>query len=87
LNSINKTNMYGGGYGYPNNVYNAAVQEAATDNYINATVPGGVNSPMGQMMDQMMGPGNPNPTGQQMFNTATGGMGYNPYNPNQGYMP
>ncbi|CAF1528232.1 unnamed protein product, partial [Didymodactylos carnosus] len=80
--------MYGGGYGgyggyNTNAIYNAAVQEAASDAYINATVPGGVNSPVGQIMDQMMG-GNPNPTAQQMMNTMGGGYGYNPYG---SYMP
>ncbi|CAF0989539.1 unnamed protein product [Adineta steineri] len=57
-------------YGTGNNV-GSNLGEQITDNWINQNVPGGVNSPMGEQLDNMMG-GNPNPTIGQYVGGAPG---------------
>ncbi|CAF3612619.1 unnamed protein product [Rotaria sp. Silwood1] len=67
--------MYGG------NPY--VLNELASDMWIERNIPGGLNSPWGTYLDNMMG-GNPNPTFAQRF----GGYGYPGYGygyPGYGY--
>ncbi|CAF1452882.1 unnamed protein product [Adineta steineri] len=52
--------MFGGGFGgYGNNPFAGGFSELASDYAINRMVPGGLNSPMGMIVDNMFG-GNPN---------------------------
>ncbi|CAF1425022.1 unnamed protein product [Adineta ricciae] len=62
----------------------AVMNELLSDLWIEQNVPGGLNSPLGQALDNMMG-GNPNPTFGQRYNNMTG-YGYNTYyRPAYGY--
>ena len=53
--------------------YMSAVErERASDEWIRRNIPGGLNSPLGQALDEYFG-GNPNPTaGQQIIGTGMG---------------
>ncbi|UJR20219.1 hypothetical protein I4U23_023350 [Adineta vaga] len=57
------------GNNYNNNA--GGMGERATDNFIQQNVPGGLNSPMGEQLDNMLG-GNPNPTQGQIYGGAPG---------------
>ncbi|CAF4133836.1 unnamed protein product, partial [Rotaria sordida] len=59
--------MYGG------NPYILA--ELASDMWIERNIPGGLNSPMGHFLDNIMG-GNPNPTFGQMLGSYYPGYHY-----------
>ncbi|UJR18206.1 hypothetical protein I4U23_005107 [Adineta vaga] len=74
--------MYGGyGYGgYPPS-YGAPFSEARSDAWINANIPGGVNSVLGERLDNFMG-GNTNPTYGQIYG---GELGVNGYGGGYGY--
>ncbi|CAF3972244.1 unnamed protein product [Rotaria sp. Silwood1] len=45
--------------------------ELASDMWIERNIPGGLNSPLGQYLDNIMG-GNPNPTHGQRFAVQSG---------------
>ncbi|CAF3727464.1 unnamed protein product [Rotaria sp. Silwood1] len=62
----NNRNNYGGGGG---------MQECLTDNLIQNFVPGGLNSPLGETIDNMIG-GNQNPTSGQIQGGAPGVGGF-----------
>ncbi|CAF1297781.1 unnamed protein product [Adineta steineri] len=64
--------MYGG-YGYGNNMNMNA--ELRSDMWIQQNIPGGLNSPLGERLDNMMG-GNSNPTYGQIYGGAPGVGGY-----------
>ncbi|CAF1201735.1 unnamed protein product [Adineta ricciae] len=68
--------MYGRhGYGgYPSS-YGTSFSEARSDAWINANIPGGVNSVLGERLDNFMG-GNPNPTFGQVYGGEFGVNGY-----------
>ncbi|CAF1058170.1 unnamed protein product [Adineta steineri] len=70
--------MFGGGFGgYGNNPFAGGFGELASDYAINRMVPGGLNSPMGMIVDNMFG-GNPN-GGMGMGMGMGGGFGGSPF--------
>ncbi|CAF2880457.1 unnamed protein product [Rotaria sp. Silwood2] len=61
--------MWGGGFNpYMNS-------ERRSDMWIQQNIPGGLNSPMGEYLDNRMG-GNPNPTWGQVYGGYPGVGGY-----------
>jgi len=63
-------------YGYNNYRNNQAItNELISDLWIQQNVPGGLNSPLGATLDNMMG-GNPNPTFGQAYGAGNGFGGY-----------
>ncbi|UJR18203.1 hypothetical protein I4U23_005104 [Adineta vaga] len=67
--------MYGGGFGGYGQSYGTNFSEMRSDAWINANVPGGVNSALGERLDNFMG-GNTNPTFGQVYGGAPGVNGY-----------
>ncbi|CAF1577090.1 unnamed protein product, partial [Rotaria magnacalcarata] len=81
--TIQTSNMYGGGYGQ----YGGGMGEMRSDMWINQNIPGGVNSALGERLDNYMG-GNSNPTYGQIYGGAPGVGGYgggNGYGGGYGY--
>ncbi|CAF1500597.1 unnamed protein product [Adineta ricciae] len=70
-------------YGYNPYRNPAVMNELLSDLWIEQNVPGGLNSPLGKALDNMMG-GNPNPTYGQMYGN-TFGYGYRSYRPVYGH--
>ncbi|CAF1096916.1 unnamed protein product [Adineta steineri] len=56
----------------------AVMNELKSDIWIEQNIPGGLNSPVGRQLDNMLG-GNPNPTYGQRYNQSYG------YNKGYGY--
>ncbi|UJR20279.1 hypothetical protein I4U23_023410 [Adineta vaga] len=62
----------------------AVINELVSDLWIEQNVPGGLSSPLGQALDNMMG-GNPNPTYGQMYGNMGGYRYRGQYRPTYGY--
>ncbi|UJR20197.1 hypothetical protein I4U23_023329 [Adineta vaga] len=62
----------------------AVINELLSDLWIEQNVPGGLSSPLGQTLDNMMG-GNPNPTLGQRYGSMTGYRYETYYRPVYGY--
>ncbi|CAF1409477.1 unnamed protein product [Adineta ricciae] len=73
-------------YGYSNYRNPALTNELISDLWIEQNVPGGLDSPYGEILDNAMG-GNPNPTYGQIMGGApgVGGYGYGTYGVQYGY--
>lgn len=71
-------------WGYNNFGGGARMSEMQSDMWIQRNVPGGVNSALGERMDNMLG-GNPNPSFGQVYGGAPGVGGYGGYGSGYGY--
>ncbi|CAF1425027.1 unnamed protein product [Adineta ricciae] len=73
-------------YGYNNYRNPALTNELISDLWIEQNVPGGLDSPYGEILDNTMG-GNPNPTYGQIMGGApgVGGYGHGTYGVQYGY--
>ncbi|UJR11245.1 hypothetical protein I4U23_015427 [Adineta vaga] len=73
--------MYGSYGAYRGGNHNS---EMRSDLWIQRNVPGGLNSALGERLDNYLG-GNPNPTFGQVYGGAPGVGGYNNYGSGYGY--